>query len=152
MTRASRVPLGHAAKAWKTVGEADIYGHVIADGEEGWFYLWHRGLQMLGGKESLDANLYQQRPSFESDLCKGCTWKKDFRAAIQLPPGHQDDPTFDDLDLEDFASKTAAPSASKTAASAAPKKTATGASKKAATGASKKAATGASKKRGGRKH
>ena len=44
ITRASRVPLGHAVKEWKAVGEVDIYGQVVANGEEGWYYLWHREL------------------------------------------------------------------------------------------------------------
>lgn len=73
MTRASRVPLGHAAKAYKNVGDRDIDGKVLREGEEGWYYLWHRGLQMLGGQESLDANIYRQRPSFEKDLYTGIT-------------------------------------------------------------------------------
>lgn len=103
MTRASRVPLGHAAKKWKNVGDVDIDGNVLQEGEEGWYYLWHRGLQLLGGQECLDDGLYLQRPSHETDRCAGTTWKKGFRAAIQLPAGHRNDSTFEAMSLPDFA-------------------------------------------------
>lgn len=103
MTRASRVPLGHAAKEWKNVGDVDVDGNVLQEGEQGWYYLWHRGLQLLGGQECLDAGLYLQRPSFETDRCAGTTWKKEFRAVIQLPAGHPDDTTCDGMDLPGFA-------------------------------------------------
>ena len=44
---------------------------------------------MRGGHESIDANLHLQRPSFfETDRCTGTTWKENFRAVIQLAPGH----------------------------------------------------------------
>ena len=67
MTRASRVPLGHAAKAYKNVGDTDIDGQTIGKGEEGYCYLWYKGLQILGGQKSINARLYLQRPSFEKD-------------------------------------------------------------------------------------
>lgn len=103
MTRARRVPLGHAAKEWKNVGDVDIDGNVLLEGEQGWFYLWHRGLQLLGGQECLDAGLYLQRPSFETDRCTGTSWKKGYPAAVQLAPGDPNDTTFSDMDLPDFA-------------------------------------------------
>ena len=102
MTRATRVPLGHAAKAWKDIGDKDIDGNVLKAGEQGWYYLWHRGLQMLGGQESIDAKMHLQRPSHERDRCTGITWKKGFRAAIQLAPGNPNDATFTTMDLPEF--------------------------------------------------
>ena len=66
MTRASRVPLGHAVKEWKSVGDKDIDGNTIAKGEEGFYYLWHRGLQMLGGQELIGAEPSgQEKTSFK---------------------------------------------------------------------------------------
>ncbi len=47
MPRGSRNPLGHAAKVYKKAGDVDIYGDVLQDFDEGWFYLWHCGLHML---------------------------------------------------------------------------------------------------------
>ena len=102
MTRATRVPLGHAAKLYKNVGDKDIDGNILAPGDEGWYYAWHRGLQMLGGQESVDAGLEWVRPSFQHDRCTGVTWKKSFPAQVQLPPGHPADPTFFKMDLPDF--------------------------------------------------
>ena len=58
---------------------------------------------MLGGQESLDANMHLQRPSFEKDRCNGTTWKINSHAAIQLAPGHPKDPTFADMELPAFA-------------------------------------------------
>lgn len=103
MTRASRVPLGHAAKVYKTVGDTDIDGQTIGKGEEGYYYLWHRGLQMLGGQESINAGMYLQRPSFEKDRCTGTTWKKSHKAAIQFLPGDRRDQTFSGMNLPHHA-------------------------------------------------
>lgn len=57
MVRGLRVPLGHAAKAYKKAGDVDIDGNVLEAEDEGWYYLWHRGLHMLGGQESLNAGI-----------------------------------------------------------------------------------------------
>ena len=75
----------------------------FARGEEGLYYLWHRGLQTVGGEESIAAGLHLSRPSFEKDRCIGLTWKKGFRAAVQSLPGDPRDPTFTRMDLPDFA-------------------------------------------------
>ncbi|KAL8865747.1 MAG: hypothetical protein Q9174_006719, partial [Haloplaca sp. 1 TL-2023] len=42
MIRATRIPLGHAAKRWRQVGETDIEGKSILPGQEGWYYDWWR--------------------------------------------------------------------------------------------------------------
>ena len=63
----------------------------------------HRGLHMLGGAESLAFNAYKQRPSFETDLCTGTTWKKTHKAAVQFPPGHPRNTTFARMYLPAFA-------------------------------------------------
>ena len=97
MVRGLRVPLGHAAKAYKKAGDVDIYGNILETEDEGWYYLWHKGLHMLGGQESLDAGIYKKRPAFEEDLCTGTTFKKAFPAVLQYPPGHADDATFEDM-------------------------------------------------------
>lgn len=105
MTRTTRVPLGHAAKEWKNVGDVDIDGNVLQEGEQGWYYLWHRGIHLLGGQECLDAELYLQRPSDATERCQGTrtTWKSGYRAAVQLPPGDRSDTTFAAMNLPDFA-------------------------------------------------
>ena len=85
--RASRVPLGLAAKMLVKVGDVDIYGNVIKRGEGGWYYKWWRGLHCLMGEEGLDTGMFFQRPSHEGELCGGFTFKKDFKAVIQAPEG-----------------------------------------------------------------
>ncbi|KAL8764061.1 MAG: hypothetical protein Q9194_007189 [Teloschistes cf. exilis] len=39
MVRATRMPLGHAAKEFKNVGDADIDENILAEGQQGWYYL-----------------------------------------------------------------------------------------------------------------
>lgn len=97
MVRGLRVPLGHAAKEFKKKGDVDIDGNVLRDADEGWYYLWYRGLHLLCGQEGSVGKIYLKRPSFETDRCKGLTFKKSHKAIVQLPPGHPDDPTFPDL-------------------------------------------------------
>lgn len=97
MVRGMRVPLGHAAKKYKKAGDVDIDGNVLEEKDQGWYYLWHRGLHMLGGQESLDARVHKKRPSFERDLCNGTTFKKSFPAVLQYPPSHPDDTMFEDM-------------------------------------------------------
>ena len=70
------MPLGHAAKAFKKAGDKDIDGNVLTDEDEGWYYLWHRGLHMLGGQEFVEARLCLKRPAFEKDRRTGMTFKK----------------------------------------------------------------------------
>lgn len=84
MIRATRVPMGAAAKVWVDVGAIDVNGDVLALGEEGYYYEWWRGLHCLCGGEGLNAGIYKIRPSFEKFLCHGFTWKKGFKAVLQL--------------------------------------------------------------------
>ena len=98
MTRGLRVPLGHAAKVFKNVGDKDIAGNVLAESEQGYYYLWHKGLHLLCGKEGLDAGVYLKRPSFEVPICKGLGWKKSARAIVQLPTGHPTDSTMQGIE------------------------------------------------------
>ncbi|KAL8921639.1 MAG: hypothetical protein Q9172_003887 [Xanthocarpia lactea] len=93
MIRATRIPLGHAAKRWRQVGETDIDGKVVQQGQEGWYYDWWRGLHCLMGKEGYDAGLYLVRPSFETFRCEGMTFKMDYKAVVQLPTDDPNDPT-----------------------------------------------------------
>ena len=94
MVRGLRVPLGHAAKHYKQQGDMDIKGNVLGAGEEGWYYLWCRGLHPLCGQEGLDAKIFKKRPAHEEDLCSGLTWFKSSKAVQQFAPGDPADPTF----------------------------------------------------------
>ncbi|KAL8735848.1 MAG: hypothetical protein Q9181_002677 [Wetmoreana brouardii] len=87
MVRATRVPLGHAAKEYKNVGDVDIDGNILAEGQQGWYYLWWAGLHLLCGKEGLDAGMYMVRPSFEKKRVPTFGWKISHKAVIQAAPG-----------------------------------------------------------------
>lgn len=88
MPRAERVPFGHAAKAWKSVGDVDVEGNVVGYGQDGYYCLWWRGIHCLMGKEGEDAGLYQIRPSWEEFKCDGFGFKIAYKAVVQLPAGH----------------------------------------------------------------
>ena len=83
MPRAVRMPLGLAAKEYHAAGDVDTHGKVLEQGQQGWFYLWWRGLHMLCGREGLDTGQYMVRPSFEKFECKGFGWYIGSRAIIQ---------------------------------------------------------------------
>ena len=86
MVRATRVPLGIAAKVFVEAGQKDITGLQVNVGEEGWYYLWWRGLHLLCGKEGLDAGIYRIRPSHEAFIADGLIWLKHFKAVLQTDP------------------------------------------------------------------
>lgn len=86
MVRATRAPLGHAAKHYYKPDDVDYDGNVLQPGEEGWYYLWLGGLQCLMGKEGWDAGRYLQRPSDEKKFT-GFAFKKAFKAVVQAAPG-----------------------------------------------------------------
>ena len=45
---------GHAVKAYKKIGDVNVFGDVIKEEKaEGYYYLWYRGVHMLGGQESI---------------------------------------------------------------------------------------------------
>ena len=88
MVRGLRVPLGHAAKEYKRAGDRDLDGNVLTEQDEGWYYMWYRGLHLLFGKEGLDAQIYLKRPAFETIRCHGLGWKKSYPAVIQHAPGY----------------------------------------------------------------
>ena len=92
MIRATRVPLGRAAKRWVESGERDVEGRWVD--EEGWYYLSWGGIHTLMGKEGLDADRYWVRPSFEDFKCRGLDFQKSDWAEIQLAPEDPEDPTF----------------------------------------------------------
>ena len=92
MIRATRVPLGRAAKRWVKRGERDVEGKRAE--VEGWYYLSWGGLHTLMGKEGLDADRYWVRPSFESFKCPGLGFKRSDWAEIQMAPEDPADPTF----------------------------------------------------------
>ncbi|KAL8995827.1 MAG: hypothetical protein Q9169_004517 [Polycauliona sp. 2 TL-2023] len=99
MIRAMRIPLGHASKTWREVGErgidvdSDGNRKAVKQGQQGWYYDWWRGLHCLMGKEGNDAEMYWTRPSHEEFKCEGMTFKTDCKAVVQLPTGDPNDPT-----------------------------------------------------------
>ena len=92
MIRATRAPLGRAAKCWVESGQRDVEEKRVE--EEGWYYLSWGGIHTLMGKEGLDADRYWVRPSFESFKCPGLGFKKSDWAEIQLAPEDPEDPTI----------------------------------------------------------
>jgi len=94
MIRATRVPLGHAAKIYMKEGEVDIDEKVVKKNEEGYFYKWWRGIHCLMGQEGFDANQYLIRPSFETFRCAQFSFKVGYRAVLQAPEG-QDGTTIE---------------------------------------------------------
>ncbi|KAL8664240.1 MAG: hypothetical protein Q9202_003190 [Teloschistes flavicans] len=92
MVRATRMPLGHAAKEFKKVGDTDIDGNMLAEGQQGWYYMWWTGLHLLCGKEGLDAGTYMVRPSFEKKRVPTFSWKIGHKAVIQKAPGQVEEP------------------------------------------------------------
>ncbi len=92
MIRATRVPLGRAAKRWINRGERDVDGTLVE--KEGWYYLSWGGIHTLMGKEGLDAGRYMIRPSWESFKCPGLGFKVSDWAEVQLAPEDPADPTF----------------------------------------------------------
>lgn len=82
MPRATRVPLGYAAKMWVSAGQRDVEGKVATKEDEGYYYLWWKGLQVLMGKEGHDAQLYKIRPSWEKDKCPGFGFKLTHKAVV----------------------------------------------------------------------
>lgn len=94
MVRATRMPLGLAAKVWVDIGDVDVHGQVIPAGEEGWYYKWWGGIHCLMGKEGFDVGMYLIRPSHEEFLVKGFGFKKGCRAVVQAGEG------VDVVDLE----------------------------------------------------
>lgn len=90
MTRGLRRPLGHVARQYVEAGQKDCEGMVIKDA--GFYYLWHRGLHMLGGKEAMDAGIYLKRPSHEADICARLSVRAGYRAAVRLPPASSTTP------------------------------------------------------------
>ena len=81
MIRATRTPLGRAAKIYVTSGDQDTNGDIVNPGEEGYYYKWWRGLHMLCGAEGRE--MYLIRPSHETFRCRGWTFKKGYKAVIQ---------------------------------------------------------------------
>ena len=92
MIRATRVPLGRAAKRWVNRGERDVDEKLVE--QAGWYYLSWGGIHTLMGKEGLDADRYWVRPSFESFKCPGLGFKISDWAEVQMAPENPADPTF----------------------------------------------------------
>lgn len=74
---------GHAAKRWVSAGDVDLDGNVATEADEGYYYLWWKGLQVLMGKEGHDAGMYMVRPSWELDQQTGFSFKLTHRAVVQ---------------------------------------------------------------------
>ncbi|KAL9011170.1 MAG: hypothetical protein Q9173_003964 [Seirophora scorigena] len=83
MPKAERIPLGHAAKMWVSAGDVDSDGNVATEADEGYYYLWWKGLQVLMGQEGHDAGMYMVRPSWELDEQTGFSFKLTHRAVVQ---------------------------------------------------------------------
>ena len=92
MIRATRVPLGRAAKRWVNRGERDVDRNLVV--KEGWYYLSWGGIHTLMGKEGLDVDRYRVRPSFKNFKCPGLGFKRSDWAEVQLAPEDPSDPTF----------------------------------------------------------
>ena len=92
MIRATRVPLGRAAKRWVNRGERNVDEKLVE--QSGWYYLSWGGIHTLMGKEGLDVRRYRIRPSFESFKCPGLGFKISDWAEVQLAPEDPADPTF----------------------------------------------------------
>ena len=75
MVRATRVPLGRAAKRLVQVGDRDIDGNVVQPGQQGWYPKWWIGLHCLCGARGLNVGGYLQRPSHEQPRCDGFSFK-----------------------------------------------------------------------------
>ena len=82
MIRAERMPLGHAVKKYRSVGEVDGNGKELIEGQEGYYYQWYLGLHQLCGKEGFDAKLYKIRPSFETPRTQNCRWYIEGKAVV----------------------------------------------------------------------
>ncbi|KAG8530330.1 uncharacterized protein KY384_004832 [Bacidia gigantensis] len=93
MIRATRLPLGQAAKREYPAGTPDMNGHVLTQQEAGWYYLRYKGLQCLMGKEGADAGRYLVRPSHEWEYPGTWYFQVADRAVVQLAPGDPNDPT-----------------------------------------------------------
>ena len=83
MVRATRIPLGLAAKMWVKAGKVDLDGKIVEEGA--YYYKWWRGLHCLMGKEGFDAGMYKVRPSFETFRCAGFGFKVACKAVEQEP-------------------------------------------------------------------
>lgn len=58
------MPLGFSAKMWMKQGDRDRNGLPVI--QDGWYYKWYRGLQILCGEERIDK--YEHRPSHEDPM------------------------------------------------------------------------------------
>ena len=83
MIKAERFPLGNAAKIWVKAGTFDVDGNAVPPGQDGWYYLWYRGIHILMGDEGLEHYPYMIRTSFEAEKCQGLHFRASFPAAIQ---------------------------------------------------------------------
>ena len=88
MVRATRMPLGRAAKMRVRAGDIDIDGNVMGVEDEGYYYKWWRGLHCLMGDEGFAADMYLIRPSFERFRCRGFAFKKSYKAVVQAAEDH----------------------------------------------------------------
>ncbi|KAI4182412.1 MAG: hypothetical protein LQ348_004854 [Seirophora lacunosa] len=68
---------------WVSAGDVDLDGNVATEADEGYYYLWWKGLQVLMGKEGHDAGMYMVRPSWELDQQTGFSFKLTHRAVVQ---------------------------------------------------------------------
>ena len=92
MIRATRMPLGRAAKQYVKRGEKDVNGKKAP--KDGWYYLSWGGIHILMGKEGLAAGRYWVRPSHEKFKCPGLGFKIEDWAEVQLAPEDPEDPKF----------------------------------------------------------
>ena len=88
--KASRMPLGFAAKMFVPVGDIDRNGHAAT--QAGWYYKWYRGIHILCGEEG--AGRYKHRPSHEDTMPEMWYYDIDFRCQVQEKE-HGDEETKD---------------------------------------------------------
>lgn len=87
MIRATRIPLGFAAKMWVKEGDIDLDEVAAGPQDGGSYYKWWRGLHCLMGDEGYANGLYLVRPSFERFKCEEFGFKLDSKTVIQAPEG-----------------------------------------------------------------
>ena len=86
MVRATRYPLGNAAKVYIPAGTVDGKGVVTTI--RGWHYRWLGNIHVLSGEEGVED--YLVRPSYEK-LEAGFSFRADWRCKVQAPvPGVPD--------------------------------------------------------------
>ena len=79
MIPATRLPLGYAAKIYCNVGDRDIDGNLVQSGQEGWYYLWYKGIHCLKGAEGWDAEVAHALRTGEDLMTGHVSFAKEYK-------------------------------------------------------------------------